>query len=218
MYGEELIKYVRIHAQPDSLDIEVARQIILDHLHIVSQSTFDTIGFNQLLSVVINQKQLFDKPITVENGYEPLLEDELGNVRAELAAREALLSLHANGILIACGGLITSSDGHSPFQKQVIIKNNNQPYPYYIQPQNIGTIDLPSVHFSYRIAALFRDDQTFRLASGDIYLASLNQAKLPSRAKRCLRECVDAFKYGLYLLNVLLTLLMQSQIDSLSGA
>jgi len=68
MYGEELIKYVRIHAQPDSLDIEVARQIILDHLHIVSQSTFDTIGFNQLLSVVINQKQLFDKPITVENG------------------------------------------------------------------------------------------------------------------------------------------------------
>src|SRR6266480_1582639 len=98
MYQEELIKYVRTHAQPNGLDIEVARQIIIDHLHTVSQSTFDPVGSSQLFSVVTSQKQLFDKPTPVETGYEPLLEDQLGNIRAELAAREALLSLHANGV------------------------------------------------------------------------------------------------------------------------
>jgi hypothetical protein len=60
---------------------------------------------------------LFDKPTPVENGYEPLLKDQLGNVRAELAAREALLSLHANGVLIAYGAFIVESDGRSPLQK-----------------------------------------------------------------------------------------------------
>lgn len=198
MYQEECLNYVRTYAQPEGLDIELARQIILDHLHVASQSTSEPLNSSQLLSAVLQQKHKFDKPATVKNGYEPLLEDTLSNIKAELAAREALLSLHLNGVVIAYGGLQVSTDGHSPIQKQVMF-NSNRPYPYNTQPESLGAIDLPSVHFSYRLAALFREDQTFRLASGDIYLASLDYTKLPSRAKRCLRECVDAFKHGLYL-------------------
>lgn len=199
MHTEELIQYVRLNAQPDELDIELAKQTILDHLHIVSQSTFEPVSSSQLLSQVTNQKQLFDKPIPIESGYEPLLKDLLANLRAELAAREALISLHTNGIIIAYGSLMVSTDGHSPLQRDLVINNNNQSYYSSSLQQYIGSIYLPSIHVSYRLSALFQKSQTYRLASGDMYLASLIQAQLPSRAKRCIRECVDAFKYGLYL-------------------
>ena len=52
MHQEERLNYVRTHAQPEDLDIELARQIILDHLHAASQSTSELIRSNQLLSVV----------------------------------------------------------------------------------------------------------------------------------------------------------------------
>jgi hypothetical protein len=38
-----------------------------------------------------------------------------------------------------------------------------------------------------------------RLASGDVYLSTLDQTHLTSRAKRCLLEATTAFKHGLYL-------------------
>src|SRR5207244_4306639 len=49
------------------------------------------------------------------------------------------------------------------------------------------------------LATPFQSGQRFRLASGDVYLSHLDQNRLPSRARRCLRESVEAFKKDLYL-------------------
>ncbi len=190
---EKLGRYIREHTQPDILDIEIAKQIILEHLSIV-QANFEPIGSSQLVSMVSMEKQAFDKPIFVEIKYAPQLKDQLIKLSAELAAREALHSLHANGILIAYGPLTVASvpGGHFPEQTSITL-------PDAYRDNQIVSITLPCIHVSYGLAAPFRGNQAFRLASGDIYLSSLNQVQLPSRAKRCLRECIDAFRYGLYL-------------------
>jgi hypothetical protein len=73
-----------------------------------------------------------------------------------------------------------------------------------VNVQTIHNIDryevpLPAIQMAYRLATQFREGQISRLASGDVYLSYLDQGKLPSRAKRCLRECIDAYRHGLYL-------------------
>lgn len=189
---EELIRYIRTRTQPDSLDIEIAKQIILDNLNTISQTNFAPISSSQLIAAVTINRQSFEKPVSIERGDEAQLEDHLIGSRVELIAREALLSLHANGVLIAYGNVFTSTIPGGIIEREVKIINP-------LRTEILGTIFFPGVHHSYGLAAPFREDHTFRLANGDIYLSSLNQAQLPSRAKRCLKECVNAFRYGLYL-------------------
>ena len=191
---EATVKYIRSRTQPNVLDVEIAKQIILDNLHATPSRDFEPISSTELITAVTANSQSFEKPISIERGDESLLEGQLSSFRAELIAREALLSLHANGVLIAYGDTNTSPgpSGYSIIRKDVMLKT-----PY--RTESIGTVYFPTIHSFYRLATLFREDQTFRLASGDIYLSSLNQDQLPSRAKRCLKECVNAFRYGLYL-------------------
>jgi len=106
----------------------------------------------------------------------------------QIVTREALQRLYASGTLIAFGCArqeaetvlfrVFHSSGNGPIGEQVY---------------------LPTAYPAYHLATPYRDSEHVRLANGDVYLSHLDQSRLPSRAKRCLRESVEAFKKGLYL-------------------
>ena len=59
-------------------------------------------------------------------------------------------------------------------------------------------VTLPAVEYAYRLATIYRNE-ALRLATGDMYLTDIDTSYLPSRAKRCLDECMNAFRHSLYL-------------------
>ena len=96
-------------------------------------------------------------------------------------------------MLQATGALIPIDPiPYQSYDKQVQVYTHSGNYA-------VGPFYLPLVHPAYRLATAYQGSQRFHLAGGDLYLSSLNHAHLPSRAIRCLKECGDAFRHGLYL-------------------
>jgi hypothetical protein len=191
---EQIKKYILTRTLPNALDVEVAKRILLDHIDFVSQgqNNLELFSGSQLVNVVEQQSALFANPTSIQPGYENL-ENTLTSVKAAIAAREALALLQGNGVLIPFGELLTSP---GPYAHSIEKR--------FVNVQTIHNIDryevpLPAIQMAYRLATQFREGQISRLASGDVYLSYLDQGKLPSRAKRCLRECIDAYRHGLYL-------------------
>jgi len=195
---EETRNYIFTRALPNALDIEKAQKMILEHLYAVSQNSAGPRSSTELVRSVELQDREFTCPTSTPFGES--LEKELTRVRAEIAAREALVVLQANGVLTAFGqplalGGITRNEAE--IREVKVPQNYNGVY-------SIGNVDryevpLPAISLSYRLSARFREDQAYRLASGNVYLSSLNHGKLPPRAKRCIQECIDAYRHGLYL-------------------
>ncbi len=183
MPNEELDAFVREHTQPTALDVEVAKRVILEQLSTTSSSAKPTEP-SGLLSHV--ERALFKSPGPVPAYYDRL-DPDLNQLKAQIAAREALLILHATGVLIAFGSV----------RDQIETRNVTFYTPHRIE--GFGPVYFPSIHPAYRLASAYQGDQKFRLAGRDIYLSSVNHAHLPSRAIRCLKECGDAFRHGLYM-------------------
>ena len=184
MTEEELKEYVHSHTQPSMVDVEMAKRIILEE---ISSSTFSDRGVitSDTLMSRVNANLNREKGPTPD-GY-IRIEPDLNLVKWNIAAREAIQLLHATGVIIAIGSPV-----HYNEEQRFSVTHLHGGY-------GAGGAYYPSVAPKYRLAATFREDQSIRLTSGDIYLSHLDQALLPSRAKRCLRESVEAFKRGLYL-------------------
>jgi len=185
MANEELNTYIREHTQPTALDIEIAKRVILEQLATASPST-GLIEASGLLSHV--ERALSQDPGPIPDDY-VRSEPDLNSTKAEIAAREALNILHATGILIAFG----------PPRPNEIDERRVTLYTAHGSTQSCGPIYFPSIHVRYRLATAYQGQQKFRLAGGDIYLLYISHSRLPSRAVRCLKECGDAFRHGLYL-------------------
>lgn len=184
MFEEERKDYIHGHTQPTMLDVELAKRIILEELNSSAFSERGVATSDVLISRVIADLH-HEKGITPE-GY-TLIEPDLNYVKWNIAAREAIQTLHASGIIVAIG-----LPAHYN-EEQVF----HFTHPYGTNPT--GKVYYPVVAPRYRLAAAFRKEQNFRLTSGDTYLSYLDQSSLPSRTKRYLRESVEAFKRGLYL-------------------
>jgi hypothetical protein len=184
VFEEELKEYVHNHTQPSMLDVEMAKRIILEEL---SSSAFSDKGVatSDVLISRVNASLSHEKGPTPE-GY-TRIEPDLNYVKWSIAAREAIQVLQANGVIIAIG-LPVNYNEEQRFSVWHPHGGNGAGEAYY-----------PVVAPKYRLAATFREDQSIRLTSGDTYLSHLDQSRLPSRTKRCLRESVEAFKRGLYL-------------------
>ncbi len=184
VFEEELKEYVHRHTQPSMVDVEMAKRIILEELN---SSSFSDRGVatSDVLIARINANLNREKGPTPE-GYTQIAPD-LNFVKWNIAAREAIQILHATGIIIAIGSPVHYNE-EQRFSVTHLHGGNGAGEAYY-----------PSVAPKYRLAAAFRENQSIRLASGDTYLSHLDQSRLPSRTKRCLRESVEAFKRGLYL-------------------
>jgi len=180
----ELKEYVHRHTLPSMVDVEMAKRIILEELNLSSFSNRG-VATSDVLIARVNANLNREKGPTPE-GYTQIAPD-LNIVKWNVAAREAIQILHATGVIIAIG---------SPVQY-----NEEQKFSvtHFHGGGGAGEAYYPSVAPKYRLAAGFREDQSIRLASGDTYLSHLDQSRLPSRTKRCLRESVEAFKRGLYL-------------------
>ncbi len=184
MYEEERKDYIQSHTQPSMFDVEMAKRIILEEL---SSSAFSDRGVatsDVLISRVI--ANLHHEKGPIPEGY-TMIEPDLNSVKWNIAAREAIQILHATGVIVAIG-LPAHYNEEQGFHFA---------HPYGTNPT--GKAYYPVVAPQYRLAAAFREEQSFRLSSGDTYLTHLDQSSLPSRTKRCLRESVEAFKRGLYL-------------------
>ncbi len=184
MFEEELKEYVHSHTQPKVVDVEMAKRIILEELSSPTFSDRGVITSDVLISRV--RANLAREPGPTPEGY-IRIEPDLNFVKWDIAAREAIQVLHASGVIIAIGSPANYNE-EQRFSVTHLRGGHGAGEAYY-----------PSVAPKYRLAAAFREDQSIRLASGDTYLSHLDQSRLPSRTKRCLRECVEAFKRELYL-------------------
>ncbi len=184
MYVDELKKYVRSYTHPSMLDIELAKRIILEELSSPAFSDTEIVTSNILMSRV-------NANLNRENGPTPegytRIEPDLNYVKWNIAAREAIQLLHATGVIIAIGLPV-----HYNEEQRISVWHTHG-------ATVAGEAYYPTVAPQYRLTAAFRENQSFRLTSGDTYLSQLDQSSLPSRTKRCLRESVEAFKKGLYL-------------------
>ncbi len=187
MSDQDLQTYLRLHTQPTQLHVEIAKRTILEHMvthaaHIAGEP----LAGSQLASQFEYMLNEFSSPDPIPAGYASL-EAPLTRIRAERAGREALLSLHAQGTLISYGG----QEQNVPKRLITVGQPTN-----HIEQESI---QVPSIHIFYRLAAPYRGEQRYRLASTSVYISCLEQGKLPSRAKRCLHECIEAYRVGLYL-------------------
>lgn len=174
--------YERVLPQPP--DIEVAKRIILSQL--AGLPPYKEESSAMLITQV--RLQLAREPGPIPPGQTSIVPD-LNEVRAEFAAREALQLLHANGALIAHGPMSARTERE---EQQFTVHN-----PSSSGPSNVK-LAKPAVYDSYQLATGFRGNQ-FRLADPDVYLTHIDQARLPSRARKCIREAIDTFRHGLYL-------------------
>ena len=187
----EVSMFVQTYLHFEALDIEKARRIIVEHLAgLPPDQDAKTDEWGGLTTVV--QQRLFAEPVNPPAGVIKF-NRELNKVKAQLVAREALQTLQAMGVIISCGGLSSNNDDRFALAYDV--------ERYRGQPTGID-ICLPSAFYSYRLAAAFRDSNS-RLISGSNYLSGVDTTHLPSRAKRCMDESMNAFKHGLYLSAVL---------------
>ena len=189
MYQKEFEEFATKYITPTVSDIEAVKCTIIRELSKASHGLTKYIETEQLI------RDLGSKLVT---NYNPIpfppecsgTDPDLNKARAEIAVREALQFLQSTGALISVGPLIDVDRPKQQIWLQALPRSS------HIASFSIA---YPSVFFGYRLAAPFAQGENFRLASGDIYLSHLNQTFLPSRAKRCLRECIDAFKHGLFL-------------------
>lgn len=182
--SEDLHKYVREQTQPTALDIETAKRVTLEQLDNAMSPSTGLIDSSAILSRV--ERVLFQSPGSIPQNYDRI-EPDLNLLKAHIAAREALSHLHSIGVLVAFG---RTREQVEEQWVRFYHRYGNQPF---------GPVYLPSIYPSYRLASAYQEQQRFRLASGDIYLSSINHVHLPSRAIRCLKECGEAFRHGLYL-------------------
>ncbi len=171
--------------KPSIVDIEMAERAILEEL---SSSDFADKQYVEGYSIMSRvMRKLHVEPWPVPTGFYDLRPDP-NQIKAEIAIMEALQTLHATGSLIAFGSFM-----HQQLEEiRFSVRHAHGGGP-------IGEVYRPSMFQAYHLATPFRDGQRIRLASGDVYLSHLDQSRLPSRAKRCLRESIEAFKKGLYL-------------------
>jgi hypothetical protein len=195
MIDEEAKQYILTRTLPNPLDVEKAKRMLLEHVYLISQAHNNAklLSGYDLVDHVERQNHEFANPTGIQPGYENL-EKELTSVRAALAAREALSVLQAHGVLVAFGQPSTTGGATSNEEqkREVKVPWGNENFDRY-------PIPLPAIYLAYRFASQFREDQFYRLASGNVYLSYLGQGKLPPRTKRCIQECVDAYRHGLYL-------------------
>ena len=180
----ELKNQIIANIKPSMVDLEMAERAILEEMNASPLADLELIDVASITSRVSTRLRV--EPWSVPAGFYDLRPDP-NHIKVEFATREALQRLHASGILIAFG---------SPEQ-------NVNPIRFSVRHANggdgVGEIYLPSTYPKYHLATPFQNGQRFRLASGNVYLSHLDQSRLPSRAKRCLRESIEAFKKGLYL-------------------
>ena len=189
MLGDQLKTYICLRTLPTALNIEAAKKIILEY--IVSHpgnAMGQLISGSDLIKHVSDHKDILLPSGPAQADYESI-DNYLSDVRAKLVARETILSLHAGGTLIAYGAHLAGSGTVEKHRMMLGDSHRQEPY----------EIEMPSIHMYYRLAAHYREGQAYRLSSGNVYLSYLAQENLPSRVKRCLRECVDAYRAGLYL-------------------
>ncbi len=110
MTREELNAYVREHTQPTALDIEVAKRVILEQLDATTSPATEPIALGGLLSH--DERALFQSSGPAPEYYDRL-DPDLNQLKAHIAAREALLSLHATGVLIAFGSVRDQIETHN---------------------------------------------------------------------------------------------------------
>ncbi len=175
----ELAKFILQHVTPQMTDIEMARRVILEYLG--AQGMNFVHSENVLVPHV--QQKLVKGPGPIPEGM--TIKPDLNEMKAQLAAYQALHLLHTAGALIVAGPLILGG------QRGFTVENNRGTVP---SPQ----IWIPASYLYYGLAIPFQGSM-FRLASGDVYLSSLDETLLSSRVKRCLQEAIDAFRHGLYL-------------------
>lgn len=188
----ELAEFIYTHALPEALDVEAARRLILDELRTLPPYRTETA--EALISHVRDRFIANWGKGPIPEGQDAI-DPDLHAVKAEMAASEALQSLHALGVIVASGDRVVLKGGStaSGDVAKFVVRSPRRSVPVLDV-----TIPFPAVHYSYRLATPFRG-ASFRIATGDAYLSHLDQSLLPSRAKRCLQECVDAFRHGLYL-------------------
>ena len=182
--SEDLHTYVREQTQPTALDVEAAKRVILEQVDDATSPSADLIDGYGMLSRV--ERALVQTPGPIPPSYDRV-EPDLHQLKVHIAAREALSHLHSLGVFVAFG---RTREQVEELHVRFYHRYGNQPF---------GPVYLPAIYPKYRLASAYREQQRFRLASGDIYLTAINHANLPSRAVRCLRECGDAFRHGLYL-------------------
>lgn len=183
----ELKTYLPTYTKPSMLDIEMAERAILEELSSSPLAEMPYADSSAILSRVHTRLGVEKWPVSAE--FQEVQPDP-NRIKTDIATREALQRLHTSGSLIAFGMARTQSEGIDEVRFSVRHSYGGGP---------AGDVYLPTVYRAYRLATPFRDGERIRLASGDVYLSHLDQSRLPSRAKRCLRESVEAFKKGLYL-------------------
>lgn len=183
----ELQTYLLTYTKPSLLDIEMAERAILEALSSSPLCEMPYVEVSALSSQVYNRLGIEKWPVPAEFHE---VQPDPNRVKTEFATREALQRLHGSGSLVAFGMARTQSEGIDEARFSVRHAHGGGP---------AGDVFLPTVYRAYHLATPFRNAERTRLASADVYLSHLDQAHLPSRAKRCLRESVEAFKKGLYL-------------------
>lgn len=184
---DALAAFVRSHVEPQALDIEQARRVILEHLSQLPPEEYMRSEESGGLIDLVRQRLYGNPVVSPWTGIE--IKPDMNEAKADLVAREALQSLHARGVIVAVRVAFVNT-------------NDEVRFSYNIPRRGGSSIDIiffrPVVQFAYRLATEYRGE-TFRLASAGLYLTGLNQAYLPTRARRCLEESIRAFQYGLYL-------------------
>ncbi len=174
MNQTELAQFIQQHTAPGMVDTEMAKQAIPSYLSEQDKKYVEV----QFLITAVRQKLGFERG-PVPEGYSPISPD-LYEIKARVAALEAIQLLHASGAIVGAG--------------QIPNYNEQQPF-----SGNSGVVVwMPATYPFYGLSTAFRSTMS-RLASGDVYLSTLDQTHLTSRAKRCLLETTTAFKHGLYL-------------------
>lgn len=170
--------FVLEYTLPQMINIEMARHILLDEFSIhPSASLMRSDSFVHLV-----RRKLFEENGPTHEGFS--FAPDLNEVKAKITTNEAVQSLQTDGALIGADSLVVGNMS----VRYISSRGDSASF----------LISLPSVYSAYRIAAAFRGE-LFRLASGDIYLSQLDRAQLPPRVRRCIDECISAFRHGLYL-------------------
>src|SRR5579859_4835187 len=175
MMESELAEFIYTHALPEALDVEATRRLILDELRTLPPYRTETA--EALISHVRDRFIANWGKGPIPEGQDAI-DPDLHAVKAEMAASEALQSLHAVGAIVASGDRVvlkggsTASGDVAKFSVRSLRRSG---------PVPDVTIPFPAVHYSYRLATPFRG-ASFRLATGDAYLSHLDQSLLPSRA------------------------------------
>jgi hypothetical protein len=187
----ELREYILSYTMPEMLDIEMAKRNVLEHL------SSQPIGHMEKSEILIRRAcpTVFAEKGPIPPGFMSITPD-LNYVKGEAIACEAIQLLHTSGALVASGPLIRG--GRILLETDTTQVSFQATYSHGSGTPRICTVSLPAVYYEYRLSTAFQR-QNARLASGDVFLSRLDQTQLHSRAKRCIRESIDAFKVGLYL-------------------